>query len=160
MNYTVWDKSGILNINTKSPNSKFYYRIRSLYEAKWGILACDLAFYSISGEFLHRIDDGSVAADLDINSGFHNVLWLERGDKAFYIQIYNRSITANVLDLTNARHHNKSLTFEDSVVKKEISMIKSASLQGNFQEVLVNYDVQGLNTNSPPKFHFFNRWRP
>lgn len=76
---------GLFNLNTLSPNEKYFYRIQTPKSINMSNFGCRIAFFNLVGELLYYNSD-VYAHWLKLNGIVDFVLWSDSGKEAIYYE--------------------------------------------------------------------------
>lgn len=157
--YDVEMLNGYVKINTLSPNGRYYYRLTKPKEEAMSIFAADIAFFDKKGVMIYCTKD-KPASSLPPFEFFQNVLWLNKGEYAFFIEYKRDESYANILSLDNKLKYKRNLKLDDNIesiidtLKSKKEKLKEAFLiENNFilsKELDIGFFREGI----------FKKWFP
>lgn len=162
--YKVSLLNGFVELNTLSPNTKFYYKITKPTEVAMGVYACSLAFFSVIGDkVLYFSGKNRRVSYLPPFKQFEIVVWLQKGEIAFFISYHRTNILYCILFL------DKGTYFEQEVEMKELEKIhffiqflnEKSSISESLIESIGFKKVLDFDKNNIDfKENWINKWYP
>jgi hypothetical protein len=148
---------GFVDINTLSPNKKYYYRITKPSESTMGLASSGVLFYKVDGKKCIFKSNGYNIRVLESNDTFQNVYWLNEGNYAAFVIYRRQKSEICLLDLENEvlftfSESKNCKVFEDyfdDLIKGEFDF---QYMERNFNRI----DLKGMKW----KRGFFEKWYP
>jgi hypothetical protein len=164
--YTVpiFKRKPFAQIDTLSPNKKFYYKFQDPDDLYWGLFCCKVAFFSVDNELIYYNAGQLAQCGLDSKNEWHFIFYSQSGDIAFFIERNSTKTLHYVfVDLENKKIFRKQFTNDDEHKKVGDTFAKNGFadteatnfIGGHFQ------DLQTDNIEFEFKSIFgLTSWRP
>ena len=108
----IFKRKPFVQIDTLSPNRKYYYKFQDPDDMYWGLFCCKLAFFNIDGELIYYNADQYAQCGIG-NNEWDFVFYSQSGDIAFFVERNSTKTLAHVLiDLANKKIFRKEYTNE------------------------------------------------
>lgn len=133
----------LVNINTISPNGKFYYRIRTPYSINMSNFGSSIAFYKINNELLYHRSD-CVAHWLEPCKVIEFVKWSRQGNLAYFYE-YKRNEVYNIVFLDLGQIVSYRLDIENKLEYEFFKLLNLSDREFDEEEIkniLLNKGIQ------------------
>ncbi len=108
----IFKRKPFVQIDTLSPNKKYYYKFQDPDDMHWGLFCCKLAFFNIDNELIYYNADQYAQCGIG-NNEWDFVFYSQSSDIAFFVERNSTKTLAHVLiDLANKKIFRKEYTNE------------------------------------------------
>lgn len=160
-NYQIEMMDGFVVLNTLSPNHKYYFRIKKPREVAMGVFASSLAFFNASDDLIYCTPKNINASYLPPYECFNNVVWLNDGDCAFFIEYQRNNSYLCVLSFEEKICYKRKMIPSEDIgnVLNQLNESQNLSdllMRARFSKYFIN-DIENFENF---KENLFNRWYP
>ncbi len=161
MDYSVNLLDGFVDLNTLSPDSKYFYRITKPIEIRMSVFGSRLAFLDVEGNILFCTANKSFALWMPPFETFRNVYWSQEGNFALFTCFNGVRTTISVLELYSGviweKEHTAEFNFQEliSAVQNDRTLLDYLKTE--------NYAVNPLHNNYSNEYSvgfFYPKWFP
>lgn len=140
----IFKRKPFVQIDTLSPNKKYYYKFQEPKDLYWGLFCCKLAFFNIDNEIIYYNSGQYAQCCWHKNNEWNLVFYSESGYMAFFIERNSPKTLSHVfIDLANKKVYRKEFTNDgdsnvilDNFAKNGFSDYEAIKLgANNFQNI-------------------------